>query len=114
MRPVLRKAPNQIRYQHHFDLELSGRASDVGSVALLRSDHNTHSLTAGDRYVKLAFRVKDDDEDRVRLRVTAPNLPGQAVPGVYMLFVVDTRGVPSLGHRVDIKPETSGKAVPFR
>jgi galactose oxidase-like protein len=93
---------------------------------LLRSDHNTHSLTTGDRYVKLAFRVKQDDEDEdeeegagrrgrrgrdreVRgrdreLRVTAPRLQGQAVPGVYMLFVVDERGVPSVGHRVDLKP----------
>ena len=35
--------------------------------------------------------------------VKAPNLPAQAVPGVYMLFVVDDRGVPSVGKRVDIK-----------
>jgi hypothetical protein len=27
-------------------------------VVLLRSDHNTHSLTAGDRYVKLASHRK--------------------------------------------------------
>ena len=33
----------------------------------------------------------------------APKLPAQAVPGIYMLFVVDTGGVPSVGHRIDLK-----------
>jgi hypothetical protein len=48
------------------------------------------------------------------VRVVAPNLPAQAVPGIYMLFVVDANGVPSVGHRVDIKPETSGRDVRFK
>lgn len=116
-RPVIRKAPDQIRYGHHFDLEVPGGASAIGSVVLMRSDHNTHSLTTGDRYVKLSFSAKDDkgregddnDKNKGRVRVTAPNLPAQAIPGIYMLFVVDANGVPSVGHRVDIKPETSGR-----
>ena len=33
----------------------------------------------------------------------APNLPAQAVPGIYMLFVVDKNGVPSVGRRVDLR-----------
>jgi hypothetical protein len=32
--------------------------------------------------------------------VRAPETPGQAVPGVYMLFVVDRDGVPSLGKQL--------------
>jgi hypothetical protein len=36
--------------------------------------------------------------------VTTPKYQGQAVPGVYMLFVVNKRGVPSVGHRLDLKP----------
>jgi hypothetical protein len=117
-RPVIRKAPDQIKYGHHFDVEVDGAVSQIGSVVLLRSDHNTHSLTTGDRYVKLSFQGKGNDEDnghdRGRVRVIAPNLPAQAVPGIYMLFVVDTNGVPSVGQRVDIKPETSGASVRFR
>ena len=100
------------------------------SVVLLRSDHNTHSLTAGDRYVKLAFRVKKDDDDdddgdrrdwhhgRSReereLRVTAPRLQGQAVPGIYMLYTVDKNGTPSEGRRVDIRPDTRGNNPRFK
>jgi hypothetical protein len=101
VRPVVQAAPREIGYRGHFDVEVSGRATDIASVALLRSDHNTHSLTAGDRYVKLAFETKGD----ARLRVRAPNLSAQAVPGVYILYVVDKDGVPSVGRQVRIAPE---------
>jgi Domain of unknown function (DUF1929) len=100
-RPVIARAPTQIPYDGHFDLRVAGRADQVGSVVLLRSDHNTHSLTTGDRYVKLAFAPGDPAAGD--LRVKAPNLPAQAVPGIYLLFVVDKNGVPSIGRRVDIK-----------
>ena len=126
-RPVIKDAPKEIRFRGHFDIEVAGSASQIASVALLRSDHNTHSLTTGDRYVKLAFRAKDDDEpeddkddededDRQNgeLRVTAPKVPAQAVPGIYMLFVVDKNGVPSMGKKVVLKPETRGSSPEFR
>jgi hypothetical protein len=105
VRPVIAKAPRKISYRGHFEVEVAGDPRAIASVVLLRSDHNTHSLTTGDRYVKLAFRAKRDDDDDGELRVTAPKLPAQAVPGIYMLFVVDSNGVPSLGRRVDLKAE---------
>lgn len=85
----------------------------MGSVVLLRRDHNTHGLTAGDRYITLAFRQKGDAR-KGELRVVAPTLPAQAVPGVYMLFVADQNGVPSQGRQVRILPETRGKTTAFR
>jgi hypothetical protein len=63
--------------------------------------------------VKLAFRAKGD-ASKGELRVTAPTLPAQAVPGVYMLYVVDKSGVPSVGKQVRIRPETRGSSTPFR
>ena len=104
-RPVIAKAPRKISYRGHFEVEVAGDPRAIASVVLLRSDHNTHSLTTGDRYVKLAFRARRDDDDG-ELRITAPKLPAQAVPGIYMLFVVDSNGVPSVGRRVDLKPES--------
>lgn len=100
-RPHIVFAPAEISYGVPFTVRIAGGASEIGSIALLRSDHNTHSLTTGDRYVKLPF----SREGRVagEVQVIAPNLPAQAVPGVYMLFVVDKRGVPSVGMRVDLK-----------
>jgi Domain of unknown function (DUF1929)/Kelch motif len=102
-RPVIAQAPAQIPFGGHFDLRVAGPADQIGSVALLRSDHNTHSLTTGDRYVKLAFEATGPAAGQIRVK--APNLPAQAIPGIYMLFVVDKNGVPSMGWRVDIKTE---------
>ena len=66
---------------------------------MLRSDHNTHSLTTGDRYVKLSFRQKGAAH-KGEIRIRAPKLPAQAVPGIYLLFVLDQAGVPSVAKRV--------------
>jgi len=112
-RPVVRDAPRRIDYRGHFDVTVDGTADAIGSVAILRSDHNTHSLTAGDRYVKLAFHTKGRAADGV-LRVRAPKLPAQAVPGVYMLFVLDRNGVPSIGRQLRLLPETRGTSLAFR
>jgi hypothetical protein len=103
-RPVIARAPGRISYGDHFDIRTSARADQIGSVAILRSDHNTHSLTTGDRYVKLAFEAKGNPREG-RLRVHTPRLPAQAVPGIYMLFVLDKHGVPSEGWRVDLKTD---------
>jgi hypothetical protein len=111
-RPVIERAPQEISYRGHFDITVAGDPRQIASVVLLRSDHNTHSLTTGDRYVKVAFHQKGDSRTG-ELRVRAPKLPAQAVPGIYMLFVVDKNGVPSVGRRVDLKPETRGLRLAF-
>jgi len=134
---VITDSPEEISYRGNFDIEVAGSPDQIASVVLLRSDHNTHSLSAGDRYVKLAFHQKGDeregeqkgderegeqkgderegeqkgDEREGELRVVSPKVPAQATPGIYMLFVVDRNGVPSMGRRLDIKPESRGSSV---
>jgi hypothetical protein len=112
-RPTIVGWPREISYRGHFDVKVAGSAAQVGSVVLLRSDHNTHSLTAGDRHVKLAFHVKGNPSAG-EVRVVAPKLPAQAVPGIYMLFVLDRNGVPGMGMQLRLKPETRGSRVAFR
>jgi Galactose oxidase-like, Early set domain/Kelch motif len=98
-RPVIENAPGDISYGGHFDIKVGGNPNQISSVVMLRSDHNTHSLTTGDRYVKLAFHQKGASEKR-EIRIRAPKVPAQAVPGIYMLFVLDQAGVPSLAKRL--------------
>jgi hypothetical protein len=113
MRPAIAKAPEEISYRGHFDVTIEGNAARIASVVILRSDHNTHSLTAGDRNVKLAFH-REGSPDQGKLRVVAPSVPAQATPGIYMLFVVDHAGVPSVGKKVVLEPETRGPSFDFR
>src|SRR5262245_35062659 len=103
-RPVIAKAPDDISYRGHFDITVAGDPDQISSVVMLRSDHNTHSLTTGDRYVKLAFHQKGAAK-KGELRVRAPKLPAQAVPGIYLIFVLDQSGVPSLAKRLYLKPD---------
>ena len=98
-RPVIRAGPEEIRYDEHFEISVQGRSDRIASVVIIRSDHNTHSFTGGDRFVDLGFEVHSDPRQG-GLRVYTPRLPAQAVPGVYMLFVVDNQGVPSVAKRV--------------
>ena len=57
-RPVIVTSPEDISYGGHFDITVAGNPNQISSVVMLRSDHNTHSLTTGDRYVKIAFHQK--------------------------------------------------------
>ena len=108
-RPVIEQSPADITYRGHFDI---GDPDQIASIVMLRSDHNTHSLTTGDRYVKLAFRQKGAAR-KGELRVVTPKVPAQAVPGIYMLFVVDRNGVPSVGRKVLLSSDTRGASIEF-
>jgi hypothetical protein len=112
-RPKISAFPRELSYRGEFDLKVDGSSNDIASVVIVRSDHNTHSLTAGDRYVKLAFQRKGQGQQG-EVRVVAPKLPAQAVPGIYMLFVLDRNGVPSVGQQVRLMPERRGSTVQFR
>ena len=103
-RPVILDAPEEISYGGNFDIRVAGDPGQIESVVILRSDHNTHSLTTGDRYVKLAFHQTRPPR-RGELRVRAPELPAQAVPGIYMLFVVDDAGVPSVAKQLRLNED---------
>ena len=100
-RPSIREAPDEIKLKDHFDITVDGHSDEISSVALLRSDHNTHSFTGGDRYIKLAFEPKGSTK-KGEIRVRTPLLPSQAIPGIYMLFVLNKQGVPSVARRVDL------------
>jgi hypothetical protein len=104
VRPVIVEAPYEISYGGHFDVDVDGSASRIKSVSIIRTDFDTHSLEAGEKYVKLAFRLKGDADDG-ELRIDAPKFPSQALQGHYMLFVIDQAGVPSIAKHIHLKAD---------
>jgi hypothetical protein len=95
-RPSIAKAPEQIHYGQQFKLDVSeagGEGGEIASVALLRTGPITHNWSRGNQYVKLPFTR----EKNGKLSVASPPLPGLAIAGDYLLFVVDKDGVPSAG-----------------
>lgn len=89
----MHKAPDQIHYGQKFKLEVSDAGGEIASVALLRTGPITHNWARGNQYVKLPFTR----EQNGKLSVTSPPLPGLAVAGDYLLFVVNEEGIPSAG-----------------
>jgi hypothetical protein len=98
-RPVIEHAPDEIEYGDDFNIrvDLAG-GRRIRMVTLFRSGSSTHSMGSNVRLIKLAFRRTGN-----HLRVVAPRLPVQALPGDYTLFVVDEQGVPSVAKHVRVK-----------
>jgi hypothetical protein len=95
-RPTILQSPASVKYGQRFMLE-AGR--DIGSVVLVRTGPITHNWSWGNAYVKLAFTATDG-----KLEVSAPAVPGAAIPGEYMLFVLSQDGVPSVARRLMLHP----------
>lgn len=96
-RPLIEGAPDQISYRRSFVVSVSEGSGTIGSVALIRQDPQTHNWGWGRRYVKLWFT-----QQGTHLIVQAPAVPGLAVPGYYMLFVLNPEGVPSIAKLVHL------------
>jgi hypothetical protein len=109
-RPEIVVAPKSISYGGSYKVEVSA-GFDIQSVALIRAGTMSHSMNTDLRYVKVPF-FKDSGAAAPssvpgrglvnKLTVIAPRLPGTAVAGNYMLFVVDSNGVPSVSKRVKL------------
>lgn len=85
---------------------VTNRNSDITRVAVIRNGSVTHGFNSDQRYVALPFTAHDDGEF-TELRVSIPNNPNLMVPGHYMLFLLDSNGVPSEGTFINIRLEWS-------
>jgi hypothetical protein len=72
-------------------------AADIGSVVLLRPGSPTHAFDQEQRFVGLSYTAGSGV-----LNVTAPPDGNIAPPGYYMLFILNSAGVPSLARFVHL------------
>jgi hypothetical protein len=71
--------------------------SRIASARLMAPMASTHVTDTGQRSVALDITKRDGG-----VSVTVPEDPAIAPPGRYMLFLVDERGVPSVGNWVEV------------
>jgi hypothetical protein len=95
-RPTISSVPAQISYGQTFAVQTSD-AANIASVALMRTGSVTHSIDMNQRYVPLSFTASSGI-----LSVTGPANTNFAPRGYYMLFIVDTNGVPSVSRFVKL------------
>jgi Domain of unknown function (DUF1929)/Legume lectin domain/Chitobiase/beta-hexosaminidase C-terminal domain/PKD domain len=73
--------------------------SNIASVVLMRNGSSTHAFDMDQRYVGLSFTT---DTVNGVLNLTSPPNSNIAPPGYYMLFILNSSGVPSLASMVQI------------
>jgi hypothetical protein len=95
-RPAITSAPSTVQLGSHFGVGTPDGAR-IAKVTLLRLGAPTHGFDENQRYVALAFTTIPNGID-----VTAPTSGNVAPPGHYMLFLVDSAGIPSVSAMVRI------------
>jgi len=96
-RPAIDAAPATTSYGAAMEIATANPAS-IRKVALARLGAVTHSNNMEQRYIPLSFTA-----GATSLAVIAPANANIAPPGVYMLFIIDAQGVPSVARMVSVQ-----------
>jgi hypothetical protein len=88
-RPQIQSAPSQLALGSMAEIETTA-AADIASVSLVRLGSVTHTLDMDQRFLDLEFTAQAD-----RLTVAVPGDANVVPPGYYMLFILNSTGVPS-------------------
>jgi hypothetical protein len=95
-RPTITSAPTQVHYGEQHTITTT-QSSALRSVVLVRPMAATHSGEPNQRLVDLDFTSGTDGTS-----ISLPSSGNAAPPGWYMMFVVDTKGVPSVASWVHL------------
>ena len=95
-RPRITSAPRAVDYDQPMTVGTPAPGS-ISKVAMVRLGAVTHSVNMEQRYVPLSFTAR-----RRSVVAETPANPNIAPPGVYMLFVIKSNGVPSVARMIRI------------
>ena len=100
-RPTITSAPPSIDYGASFAVG-TPNATGISQVTLLRLGSVTHAFNQDQRFNNLSFTAANSTS----LNVIAPANANLAPAGDYMLFVLNTAGVPSVARFIHLNPQT--------
>jgi hypothetical protein len=96
-RPTITSTPTTISYGGNFTVQTPD-AANIASIAFMRPAAVTHQFNEDQHFINLTFQNNGG-----ALTVQAPANANLAPPGYYMLFIVNTNGVPSIAPFVKIQ-----------
>ncbi len=110
LRPTITSAPASIGYGATFLVETVD-ATDIDEVIILRNGSVTHAQNWDQRACSLEFVIDslNVDTTEAQLSVSGPGLATDCPPGPYMLFVLNSSGVPSVAEMLRL----GGDAAPL-
>lgn len=103
-RPSITSAPSSISYGSVFSIPTPD-AANISSMVLVRNGTVTHAFGMDQREVGLSFTAGNG-----LLTVTAPPNGNIAPPGYYMLFILNSSGVPSVAAFVQMTTSQTSAA----
>src|SRR5947207_5462738 len=95
-RPTITSAPTSVVYGQSFFVGTPD-AANISNVTLIALSSVTHGFNMGQRISRPVFSQATGG-----LNVTAPSNPNKTPPGYYMLFILNSNGVPSVAKIVQI------------
>lgn len=99
-RPAITSAPPLVHHGQEFDIETPNPAA-IAKVVMVRPMAVTHQTDSEQRVIQLTYSITG----ATTLTAEAPNgwHPHALAPqGWYMVFLIDTAGVPSVGHFIHL------------
>ncbi len=103
-RPSITSVPSSISFGNQFTVQTPDAAA-IASAILIRNGTVTHSFGMDQRMVGMSFTAGSGS-----LTVTAPPNGDIAPPGYYMLFILNSNGVPSVASSVLLGNSSSAPA----
>ncbi|MEA2386193.1 MAG: hypothetical protein QOJ22_367 [Thermoleophilaceae bacterium] len=103
-RPAITSGATRLAWNEPFSVAFTADASrPVSTAVLVAPGASTHGVDMHQRLVPLAVTGSSANA----LQLVAPPDPNVAPPGRYMLFVVDSAGVPSIARWVQLGPRAA-------
>jgi YVTN family beta-propeller protein len=108
-RPVLSNAPSVVSPGRTVAIEVA-HSRPIARVTLVKTGSVTHSWNMEQRFVDLPFNVRDG-----AVSVQIPGRASDVPPGMWMMFVHDDAGVPSVARmmRVNVAPTLNTAVTPL-
>jgi hypothetical protein len=94
-RPQITRAPSTVRLGQTYSIRAN--VPKIGSVVLVAPGAVTHGNDMHQRFIKLQSQTSG-----LNLQVTIPAYSSLVPPGYYMLFIVDSNGIPSVAKFVRV------------
>jgi hypothetical protein len=104
-RPRLVTVPTTIQIGGSFSV--TSDSIDIRRVTLVKTGSVTHSVNMDQRFLELPFT-----QSSTTSFIQGPSAAADAPPGFYLLFLINDRGVPSVGSIVRINASGSGPPPP--
>jgi hypothetical protein len=96
-RPAIEQAPTVMALGHSYLIKVT-QAADIGYLRLMRPDNPTHVTDVNERSIGITFARAAGGY----LRVTIPADDNLVPPSYYLLFAINSKGLPSAGYWVRV------------